>query len=127
MDVLCLSIVVKAKIQEYDLPPIEEEDSIREDEAYQTENIKDFHAGGQENFQVYGHESFLAGEQNKEVEETIKEIPAEKIQFDPLEEAELMIAEHFYHQEGSTEPLEEHSRNQAGGQLESSTTDVPSS
>lgn len=53
-----------------DLPPIEEEDSIREDEVSQAENVKDFQAGEQENvqpseqenYQADEKESFLAGE-----------------------------------------------------------------
>lgn len=42
MDALFLSMTVKAKRQEYDLSLVEEEDSVREEEESQAENVKTF-------------------------------------------------------------------------------------
>lgn len=49
------------------------------------------------------------------------------VEENPAEEAELMIAEYFEHQESSTEALKEDEKFQADGQLEPIATVVSSS
>lgn len=97
-----MSCALKAKRQDYDLTPNEEEDLVIEEKESlsEAEKKKDFTS---KNIS----EIFQAGGQNKEVEETEKEISAEinqadsqvdhletvNVEVNPAEEEELMIAE----------------------------------
>lgn len=56
-------MVVKAKIQEYDLRPVEEEDSINEDEESKAEFVAVARASKPSNFQADELKNVLAAEQ----------------------------------------------------------------
>lgn len=66
----------------------------------------------------------LSREHIKAGEANAKDMLAEKYQVDHLEEAEQMIVEYFENQNGSIDPLEENTRNQADSQFEASPIDI---